>query len=320
MIAHDYSQGFPNNWITTQLEQEYAKKLFAKHFPKSKNGMIINCTWKEEDTKEEILQILDHERVDAVLIFNFVDEYDTDSWNSFVQSCKQKAKRVLCAGHIVGKIQFQFWPLAVQRFFTQYSKQDLTGDPTQLYVCYNRKPHDHRVDLYNSFKKHKLLDQGTYTLGSEEGNGVSYDNNDFSGDDAFPVFGTYYGVPNDLMSLGNMDVWRSSALCIVNETIYGTNTVDGFPFLTEKTFKPIVGCKPFIILGPNGAVDYLEQHGFKTYNKHLGLSNNPTVKDITECIKLLTINDVRPLYELAEYNINHFDTYCKKELARLGLE
>jgi hypothetical protein len=301
MIAYDYSQGFPNNWVTTQLEQEYAKKLFANHFPKSKNGMVVNCTWKEEDTKQEIIQILDRERVDAVLIFNFVDEYDKESWSKFVSKCKKRAKRVLCAGHIIGKVQFQFWPLAVQRFFTQYNIQDLTGDLTQLYVCYNRKPHDHRVELYDSFKKHELLDQGTYTLGSEEGDGV------------------YYGVPNDLMSLGNMDVWRSSALCIVNETIYSTNTVDGFPFLTEKTFKPIVGCKPFIILGPNGAVEYLEQHGFKTYNKHLGLPDDPTVNDITECIKSLTIDDVRPLYELAEYNLKHFNTYCKNELARLGL-
>lgn len=320
MIKYDYSDGFPDNWITTQLEKEYAKKIFSKHFPKAKNGMIINCTWKEEDTKKEILEALDREKIDAVLIFNFVDEYDSDNWSKFVLKCRKRSKRILCAGHINGKIQFQFWPLAVQQFFTQYKNQDLIGDLTQLYVCYNRKPHDHRIELYESFKKHNLLDQGTYTLGSEKGLGISYTNNDFSGADAFPVFGTHYGVPNDLMSLGNMDVWRSSALCIVNETIYGPNTVQGFPFLTEKTFKPIVGMKPFIILGPDGAVEYLEQHGFKTYNKYLNLPNNPTVQDITRCIKTLTIDDVKPLYEFTEHNFKNFSTYCKKELARLGLE
>lgn len=314
MIQFDYSNGFPDNWITTSLENEYAHKLFKKHFPNAKRGMLLNCTWKFDDQFEQIKR--DMSKADAILIYNFVDEYshDLDELVNF-----SKLNKVVVAGHAPGDVRFQFWPLAVNKFFTDYKSNELIGELTNLYVCYNRKPHPHRVELYQQFKKHNLLDCGVFTLGSEEGKGVSYKDNDFSGDDAFPVFGTHYGVPNDLMSLGNMDVWQSSALCIVPETIYGHNSVDGFPFLTEKIFKPIVGMKPFVVLGPNGANDYLEEHGFKTFHKELGIKNNATAKEIAGCLSKLTIDDIKPLYMHVDHNYKQFKKYCKRQTKHLGL-
>lgn len=58
----------------------------------------------------------------------------------------------------------------------------------------------------------------------------------------------------------SMDLYRDSWMEIVPETLFK----DGF-FITEKTAKPIMTKTPFLIVSTCGYLEYLHQHGFKTF-------------------------------------------------------
>jgi len=48
----------------------------------------------------------------------------------------------------------------------------------------------------------------------------------------------------------------------VTETIWD---IEPSNFVSEKTFKPILGCRPFLIYAPNGGVECLITRGFEHY-------------------------------------------------------
>lgn len=50
---------------------------------------------------------------------------------------------------------------------------------------------------------------------------------------------------------------------VVTETRYASNMIN----LTEKTIKPIVAHRPFIMVGPVGTISHLQSLGFQTFNK-----------------------------------------------------
>jgi hypothetical protein len=54
---------------------------------------------------------------------------------------------------------------------------------------------------------------------------------------------------------------------VVVESINGKNLVAEAPvFVTEKTFKPMAGHQPFMVIGGAGILAYLRSQGFETYN------------------------------------------------------
>jgi hypothetical protein len=219
----------------------------------------------------------------------------------------------------------QFWALATGRFFTKYNENDLSlVDIKNYFLCYNRKPHPHRVELYKELKNKNLLDRGIFTLGSEDHkNSVSFTTNTYSGqEDAFKVNLEYsYAIPNDLMSLGNLDAWQTSFLNIVTETVYHT---PGRPFLTEKTFKPIIGMRPFLILGPEKASEWLLAHGFKTFNSDFGLPDRAlSVDDVVRVVETLSpeviTKNLESIKEKTAHNRKNFFKFCAQEEKRLGI-
>lgn len=60
----------------------------------------------------------------------------------------------------------------------------------------------------------------------------------------------------------NPDWYNSTAFSIVAETTVWHNEP---LFITEKTFKPISFCHPFIIFGQPGILKYLKSQGFETF-------------------------------------------------------
>lgn len=58
-------------------------------------------------------------------------------------------------------------------------------------------------------------------------------------------------------------LWQRSFLHLVNETVY----YDEKLHLTEKTFKPIVALRPFVLVAAPGNLEYLRSYGFHTFGK-----------------------------------------------------
>ena len=62
-----------------------------------------------------------------------------------------------------------------------------------------------------------------------------------------------------------MDIWQHHFLTIVGETEF--NPWDNM-FITEKTWKPIFGLRPFLINGQTKIYKYLRDNGFKTFTHY----------------------------------------------------
>lgn len=176
-----------------------------------------------------------------------------------------------------------FWLLYVNKFFKFNSIENLQPrEFTNLFLCYQRKPSIHRANLCRKLRGLK----GFITYG-----GTNYNE-----------------VPNDISSVGDSRVWNTSLLNIVSETEYDPNYK---VFLSEKTFKPIVGHRPFLIYGDIRTTEYLHELGFKTFEKYFGYTADNYKDQATQLSSIISnINNPQEVYqdliEDLRFNYLHF--------------
>ena len=72
---------------------------------------------------------------------------------------------------------------------------------------------------------------------------------------------------------------------LVNETHQPDNTV----FITEKTYRSINYCRPFIINGDTGSLQYLKEMGFRTFDKFWDESYDTEKSDHKKISKIIHI-------------------------------
>jgi hypothetical protein len=110
-------------------------------------------------------------------------------------------------------------------------------------------------------------------------------------------------------------LWQRSFLHVVNETVF----YDPKLHLTEKTFKPIVSLRPFVLVSAPGNLAYLRSYGFKTFSNWIDetydkiaepdLRLNLIAEEIYK-ISRLSLKDLKNLYNdmlpTLQFNKNHF--------------
>lgn len=223
--------------------------------------------------------------------------------------------------HYIGCQEFVYFAHVVQQNFCEYADQDLVPDTrfSNRFLCYQRKPSEPRAQLYNF-----LIDQpGVITLSGEclpEFNQNVPDYNGLSETVLDQSDGQL--MPHDIWSLGDPALWRSSFLNIVSETMQHRNGLDRV-FVSEKTFKPILGMRPFLHYGEADFSGLLNSRGFETFDEDFGYNPDVSyaaqaqqlrdiVADITEPEKLY-----QKLLPKIEHNRNHFADMVHQEWQRL---
>jgi len=330
MIKHDLTAGFPDPWIGRTLEVRYSAALYKKFFGRDYNGMLVNMTWsgissspKETRSKlEETVDLIKEKEVDRALFFNFIDNFGHE-WLPVINQAIEHLGRdnVKVVGHTPGfnDYEFSYWAQFVYHNFLEYSEDDLKpGDLKNRYLCYNRKPHGHRVRLFEQFHKDNLLNKGIFTLGSEDRKGArSFKNNGPGVNKTIIAEPDAHGIPIDLISLGNLGAWRNSFLVIVTETGESDHDDEQSVFITEKTFKPIVGKRPFLSFGtgPN-FYSWMKEHGFVTFNKYFNLPDRTlNEEEISNAVQQLEHINLGALYnemkEDIEHNYANFKKHCE---------
>lgn len=88
----------------------------------------------------------------------------------------------------------------------------------------------------------------------------------------------------------NKDIYLNSYLSIVTESVFFQEDAD-FPsgYLSEKVFKPIGHCQPFILAGPAKSLEYLQNRfGYKTFHPYIDESYDMEYDDFKrlELIKI----------------------------------
>lgn len=113
----------------------------------------------------------------------------------------------------------------------------------------------------------------------------------------------------------NREYFQSTFCHIVTETLFYGTTLH----LTEKSFRPIVNKRPFILAGPPHSLEYLRSYGFQTFSEFWDESYDQEMdphrrlEKIAKLVADLNKLDLSKLEELLvkmnevlEHNYNHF--------------
>jgi hypothetical protein len=125
------------------------------------------------------------------------------------------------------------------------------------FLSYNRKPHPHRIELWDQLVANGLTDKGIVTMDN-----LKQLDEDVEVMHWAPSGGSM--ITNDIASLGRTDVWCSSFLNIVTETWPDINRAY---FVSEKIYKPIVGLRPFFVYAEDLGSKWLHDREFQTFEK-----------------------------------------------------
>jgi hypothetical protein len=119
------------------------------------------------------------------------------------------------------------------------------------FLCFNGIPRENRLLMFNELTTNeKFKNKSITTLRGVDKN-------------------YYYDVPSwDNQKIGggarlNIEAHLKCFLNIVTETLYDNESL----FISEKTYKPIYLCQPFIVFGNPFTLNKLHQLGYKTFDK-----------------------------------------------------
>jgi hypothetical protein len=166
-------------------------------------------------------------------------------------------------GNTSGKYFFSYWVEFIRQNPEHFFDDIYLADPNieKLYLCLNRKDyHLHRKFLLSEFDKRSnlaalgIISRPSQPVGTLHYNYKTYDDGEHNN-----------SFPNDIYSLGDPRVWNKFFVNVVTESCVHSNV-----FFSEKTWKPIIGLRPFMILGDDAIYTKLHELGFDTFDDIFG--------------------------------------------------
>jgi hypothetical protein len=280
-------------------------------YPSTRN-LFINTTWFgpqfNNGEYEKLVKLINQEeQFDNLFMLAAADPVFLNSDQIADIIVQTKSTNVFLMGHFDSKYQFNFHATILPTYFKSYTTEELLlEDPACLFVNYNRKPREHRTALVQKIVDANLNNHGIVSLGKndstyskrEKGLCLLLGETIEEYKDGNWGMADTLGIPHDIHSLGNINTWKTHFLTVVSETEF-------FPwdntFVSEKTWKPILGLRPFVLNGQAKVYQWLRERGFKTFNHYF---NGIELENVTE----LEIHD--SIIEVLKYLV----TLDKKEI------
>jgi hypothetical protein len=313
MIVKTFDNGWGHNFPAKQFEQQIINQYLHNNTART---VLINNTWYTSDYHQQVMNQLRTMQFDQIVLISMFDASIADpSW--YQEFCKP----VYTMGYYPGKNTIDFWALMVDQYFQtpDWDLLDASSIDT-AYMCLNRKPHWHRQQLYRQLINLNLVDQGIVSMGGDNSPPQRTLAVDAGQCDLAPNAGTdQNGIANDIMSLGHPDNWRRCFVNVVTETQFNiANTY----FVSEKIYKPIIGCRPFLVYAI-GANNWLTDRGFKPYTDDFkDISDLDLTDPYSTAEFLIILCQQKPSYWQAKYvalkdkimyNKIHFNEYVKQQ-------
>ena len=110
--------------------------------------------------------------------------------------------------------------------------------------------------------------------------------------------------------IGYADFYKKIGIDIVSESVMKYP----YPFITEKTYRPIASGRPFISIGPAGTLDFLKSLGFNTFpciiDESYDKIENPEKRFIKICESIMEfvnrpIDDIINDIKKVEHDLKH---------------
>ena len=289
-----YSKGFKNN-IIGEVDQHIEDTIILS-LPA--DCVFINTTWLEINS--ELISTFDKNK--TAVCYSGPDWENTkciDIRKDAHKLISDNFKKVIHIGNTRGKFYFNFWAEFIRQNSDSFFNEVYISKPNfkKLYICLNRKPHYHRLFLVDLLEKYNLLSNGYVSVHREHNpiylkeqllEKVSRANKSIV--DNIPI-------DNDIVSLGDPNIWNSYFINVVTETTVHTDV-----FISEKTWKPIIGLRPFLILGDYHIYNHLKELGFDTFDDLFGTwysSKNweKRAKSIVDILNFYKNKDINRIYD-----------------------
>jgi hypothetical protein len=297
MIVHTVDHGWGPEWPIKKIEQRILDAYLRPLITDSGKTVIINSTWYGEHQHESTMQWLRSNSWDQLVLVAMIDAAIPQ-----INWYREFDRPVMAVGNYAGDHEITFWAQVLDQHFVL---SDISADIDTAFMCLNRKPHRHRVRLYNHMEAQGLLDLGMVSMGSDDESPARRVIAESVIPNTLAPNGQaqYHGIINDIVSLGDPANWRRCFLNVITETIFDISQCH---FVSEKIFKPMLGHRPFLVYATDGAVQWLDQHGFKNYTKDFG--------DITD----LDLCDPKNTVPFLEILVTQPRSYLQHKIIDLG--
>ena len=314
MIVKTFDNGWGNNFPAKKFEQDLVNQYLRNITDRT---VVINNTWYTQDYHQQVMNQLRTMQFDQIVLISMLDApIASSNWY------QEFNKSVHAVGYYPGKDNIDFWALTVAQYF-ELPNCDLmdAGVIDTAYMCLNRKPHWHRKQLYNQLSNLNVVNQGFVSMGRDNESAEQTLEIDAGCSMLAPNSGPeQHGIANDIMSLGHTSNWVRHFINIVTETQFDINQTY---FVSEKIYKPIIGCRPFLVYASDGAVAWLTERKFEVYtNDFADITNLDLTIPNNIAPFLQTVCQQGPAYWQAKYvalrdkimyNKTHFTEYVKQQ-------
>jgi len=317
MIVKTFDQGWGQEYPLKQYEQDIVVNLTRPFVGSNQRIVAINSVWYTVDMHEQVMSWLRGNDWDQIVLIAMLD-----AAIPYPDRYAEFNRPVTGIGYYPGAGQVDFCALFVDHFLQAPSDESLLNTTAidTAYMCLNRKPHWHRQKLYNQLKNLDLISKGIVSMGGD-GQAVVALAQDRDHDTLAPnATRDHYGIPNDIVSLGHAGNWQRHLLNVVTETFYNINQTG---FVSEKIYKPIVGCRPFLVYDPDGGTRWLTNRGFETYTQDFRDISDLDLVEPHNLPKFLSVLcEQTPAYwqkkfvdlqEKIQYNKAHFADYVRQQ-------
>jgi hypothetical protein len=229
------------NYTTIEINKEVINAVQNKKcrivFVYVLEGYFNNINWIDN-----LCQRYSFEKDDVILITSNLIEFDNCNFTLIQYNYFGNHINFLSMSKL-DKIDLKNYQNNYNRFLNNIN--------TLHFLCFNGIPRFNRMLMFDELNQNeKLIGKSITTLRSGEKN-------------------YYYDIPNwESRKLGagaslNIQAHLDCFLNIITETLFDDDSI----FLSEKTYKPIYLCQPFIIFGNPHSLKTLKQLGYKTFDK-----------------------------------------------------
>ena len=221
---------------------------------------------------------------------------------------------------------------------------NLNNNFTKLFITLNRlvtKERSYRLSFVANLANKNLIEHGLVSCSLNDSYGGSWKNevnnsqSKLTQQQKILITDVFSNIPDNLVldkkivpghasadfGSNENELFQSAFLHVITETIFYKKTLH----LTEKSFRPIAVCRPFVLLGASGNLAYLKSYGFETFNQWWDESydseidpvqRQAKVVKIIEDLSKLSLTDLQDMYQemlpIVKHNYNHFYTDFKK--------
>jgi len=196
----------------------------------------------------------------------------------------------------------------------------------KIFLCFNKMPRKHRLDLLELMIQHDYIDKGYYSF---EGPNLNWDllSDDYinikKNRNKFPLrlnITTDRSNPVDIIP-DDIKYFDDSYFSVITETFFYTDPMYGVDslFITEKTLKCLGCVHPFVMLGRPYSLKELKRIGYKTFSPFIdesydSIENNEErlIAVFNEIQRLMLKTNIEWLEwqtnikEIVEHNKQHF--------------